>query len=152
MSSLVRYVPPAREISNITNSSPAVVTTTIPHGYFDDIFITIAIPYPNMMEQIAGQTYLAKVLSDTTFSLYDIETLTPVNTTNLTTFNTGPTIRTETHAPTPPVRVPPGPPPPPFTPVVTFVPAQIPQAVPSGEFSTTLLNVSNVIGPRNPLG
>ncbi len=120
MSSLIRFVPHAREITNISNASPGVVTTSVPHGYYDDIFVTIVIPYPKMMPQLNNETFRCKILSPTTFSIYDSSTFLPVNTVNLGLFATSAT--------------------------------QVCQAVPSGEFATTLLNVSNVIGPRNPLG
>ena len=126
MSSLTYNVPHRRDITNITNSFPAVVTTSDDHGYFAGSFITIFIPYPNVMQQLNGKTYLIQVLSDTTFSI-------PVDTTNYSAFAASADVIV-----TPPVG-------PPFS-----VPAQQAQSIPSAEFGTTLRNASNVIGPNNP--
>lgn len=133
---LVRYVPPAREISNITNGFPAIVTTVLPHTYSPGIFVTIVIPYPGVMEPINGKTYLAGIVSPTQLALFDWENLIYVDTRNMTPFSTGPVVATyPTHAPP-----------------AVYVPAQKSQVVPAGEIATTLANASNVIGPRNPNG
>ncbi len=155
---LINFVPPAVNITAITNAKICVITTATPHGYNSGIYCTIVIPYPGVMEEINGKTYL--MLPVTPTQLIPLASFSPnpyvsgsfLDTTNIGPFTTGPTIRTVTHAPTPSVRVPPGPPPPPFVPVVAFVPAQQAQVVPSGEFGTVLLNASNVIGPNNPTG
>ena len=83
MSSLTVEFPSAVDITNITNANPAVVTTVSPHGYQPGIFITIFIPYRNSMPQIMKKSYLATILSPTTFSV-------PVDSTNFTPFTLGP--------------------------------------------------------------
>lgn len=143
MNPLVRYVPPAVNISNISNSSPAVVTTTTPHGYQSGINIRIVIPYPHVMPELNEQDFIGFVLSPTQIILaYDdfygtyangTNNVSVVDTTNSTPWSAGPNILVT--------------PPPPSAPF--FVPAQIAQVVPIGEQSITLKNASDVIGPRN---
>lgn len=63
------FVPCRQIISNITQSDPAVVTTTQPHGYLEGLFIRIDIPYPGSMYQLNNKQFLIKVLSSNMFSI-----------------------------------------------------------------------------------
>jgi hypothetical protein len=124
------FLPHSRIVSNITNSFPAVVTTTEDHGFHAGSFITIVIPYPNMMQELNNKTFLVEILSPTTFSI-------PYNTIPLTAFAAAPSILVTPQGP-------PFPAPPPF-----YTPSQVVQAIPAGEFNT-LDNAVNNVGPRNP--
>jgi len=142
---LITFVPPAVEITNITNSNPAIITTAVPHGYSPGLYVTVVIPYPNVMEQINGNTYFCVPLNATQLVLIvellpgTSPTIIPLDTTHFSPWSTGPTVRViELDPPNPPI--------------ITNVPAQVAQLVPSGEIATTLANVSNVIGPNNPTG
>jgi hypothetical protein len=126
-SSLTVVYPSAVNISNITNANPAVVTTVEPHGYMAGLYVTIVIPYPNVMQQINYQTYPITILSPTTFSI-------AVDTTKLSVWAPSPNITV-----TPPDGEP------------YQVPAQVAQCIPAGELGT-LANASNIIGPNNPQG
>lgn len=136
------YVPPAATITAITNSTFCVITTALPHGYSAGIYCTIVIPYPNVMEEINGQTYFMVPLNATQLVPLSYilpgprATFTVLDTTKMTPFSLGPMVTCIPHAPLPPI---------PFQ-----VPAQKSQVVPSGEIATTLKNASDVIGPRNP--
>jgi|SRR5579864_5958761 len=67
------WLPDIRFISSITNANPAVVTTTVPHGYSSGFTVRILFPFPNGlsfgMYQINGQVGVINVLSPTTFSI-----------------------------------------------------------------------------------
>ena len=138
MSSLTINFPSRANILNITNSNPAIVTTDSPHGYYDFILLTVVIPYPNVMQEINGNTYIGLILNNTTIVLanYIIGNFTVkfLDTTKLTAFSTGPTILIT--------------PPPPAVPY--YAPAQKAQLVPAGEMAITLKNASDVVGPNNP--
>ena len=156
MNSLVSYVPPAVNISNISNSFPAVVTTATPHGYplASLLNIRIVIPYPNVMPQLNEQDVIALVASPTTlFLAYSfngflngILQLDLVDSTNFDPWSAGPLVTCTVPQPQP---LPPAPPIPPAPPVTFTVSGQVAQIVPIGEPSFTLINVSDVIGPRN---
>lgn len=154
MTSLTVNFPASADIINITNSTTAVVETREPHGYFDYILVTVVIPYPNVMQEINGKTYIGIVVDDTNIALLEyyyspgtLSNFKGVNTTNLTPFSTGPLQRCVEPQFQP---LPPLPPIPPAPPVVFFVNAQQAQLVPAGELPITLRNASNVIGPNNP--
>ncbi len=150
---LIRAVKPATVITNITNAYPAVITTSAPHGYADGIFATIVIPYPKVMTQINGKTYLFFVLSPTqlipviafAFNGSSVSA-TFLDTRNIGPFSLGPLATCTIPQPQP---LPPLPPIPPMPPVTFTVPAQQAQLVPNGEFAV-LTNVSDIIGPNNP--
>jgi hypothetical protein len=65
---------PPRTITNITQADPAVVTTSIAHGYLDAQPVTLYTVVG--MVEVNGTEYYAKRLSDTTFSLYSDDQLT----------------------------------------------------------------------------
>ena len=63
------YQPAMRIIAGITNSFPAIVTTTFNHQYITGTIVRIDIPPGFGMQQINQQTSPINVLSDTTFSI-----------------------------------------------------------------------------------
>ena len=71
------FYPQQRIISSITNSNPAIITTTTDHGYSTGYNVRVFFPYTvtNVfgMEQLADQTGTITVLSPTSFSI-DIDT------------------------------------------------------------------------------
>ncbi len=152
------YVPPAAEITNISTSRNCVITTALPHGYSAGIYCTIVIPYPNVMPQINGKTYLMVPISATqlvplTLAIpSESPTFVGVDTTNMGPFSLGPTVTCYQVQPQTPITYPPQIPPPPVIPPIAIpgVRTQKAQVVPSGEIATTLRNASDVIGPRNP--
>lgn len=72
------FVPYSSVISAITNTNPAIVTTTSVHGLLDGSYVTFFIPY-NTMPFLNGQTYLATIIDNLNFSI-------PVDTTNANPF------------------------------------------------------------------
>lgn len=130
MSSLTTVFPSAVNILGIIDTDPAQVVTVTPHGFLAGSFITIVIPYNNgAFNSLNGKTFLITVLSPSVFTI-------PVDATNFGNFIDAPEV---TVTPVPPA-------------VPFQVDSQIAQAIPAGEFGTTLANASNVIGPNNPLG
>lgn len=81
-------------ISGITQANPCVVTTSAPHGYqtnqnvvftdLGDVGIT-----DRGMSPLDGNTYGIIVLSSTTFSLYDIQTGDPIDSTGYPAYVSG---------------------------------------------------------------
>lgn len=71
------WLPQQRIISSISNSNPAIIVTTDPHGYDTGFNLRIFFPYTTTnvfgMEQIADMTGTITVLSSTSFSI-DIDT------------------------------------------------------------------------------
>lgn len=66
------WAPSSKIITNITQANPGVVTTSVPHGYLDGLYVRISMePKPSLfgMFQVANQVYLITVLSDSTFSI-----------------------------------------------------------------------------------
>lgn len=66
------WAPQSRIINDITRANPGVVTTTAPHGYFDDLFVRIELgpnPYNFGMYQIANQVCRITVIDSTSFSI-----------------------------------------------------------------------------------
>ncbi len=63
------FGPAMRLIAGITNSNPAVVTTTFANGYITGTIVRFDIPVPCGMQQINSQTAPITVLSPTTFSV-----------------------------------------------------------------------------------
>ncbi len=59
-------------INSITTATPAVVTTTTNHSLSDNDRVVITKVIGTMASQINNYTYVVKVLSATTFSLYDV--------------------------------------------------------------------------------
>jgi hypothetical protein len=62
-----------RIISNITNSNPAIVTTTINNQYLDGTIVRLVVPQGFGMYQANQLTGSIRVITDTTFSI-DIDT------------------------------------------------------------------------------
>lgn len=83
------WLPDVRFISSITQANPAVVTTTVPHGYSSGYNVRIVLPFPYSgsfgMYQINGQTGIITVLSPNTFSI-------PINTLHYNAFSVGTTL------------------------------------------------------------
>ena len=73
------FQPAMRLIASITNSSPAIVTTTFAHLYKTGTIVRLDIPPACGMQQANGQAAPILVLSATTFSM-------PINTTNYDVF------------------------------------------------------------------
>ena len=151
---LIRAVPPAVNIVNITNAIEAVITTATPHGYFSGIYCTINIPYPNVMPALNGKTYLMVVGSPTTlipiisFAPGLIGSFIGVDTTTMGPWAAAPNVTCTVPQPQP---RPPLPPIPPKPPVTFTVPGQQAQLIPAAERSFTRFpNVSDIIGPNNP--
>ena len=74
------YGPAMRVLSSITNSNPAVITTTVNHLYITGTIVRIDLPSPALgMPQINQSVGTITVLSPTTFSI-------PINTTYFAPF------------------------------------------------------------------
>lgn len=76
------FIPRSSIISNITNSSPAVVTVTQDHGYLDGLQVRMVFPGNFGMTQLNGNLFFITVLSPTSFSI-------PVDTSNFDSYNPG---------------------------------------------------------------
>jgi len=72
------WSPVLRLIAGVTNSLPAVITTTVPHGYLDGLIVRLNLLGTPMPVRIQD-TYPISVLSPTSFSI-------PLNTTNFPVF------------------------------------------------------------------
>ncbi len=59
-------------ISGITTATPGVVTTTTNHGYADGDRVVITKVIGTMAAEVNNNTYVVKVLSATTYGLYDV--------------------------------------------------------------------------------
>jgi len=138
---LITPVPPAVNISNITNSSICVITTATPHGYSSGIMCKIVIPYPGVMESLNGKTFFMAVANGFPNQLVPITVLSGskniqgINTTNIGAFAPAPLVKI-----VPPIG-------PPF-----FTPGQQAQIIPTGDYSIiNLTNFADIIGPNNPV-
>ena len=69
------FQPAMRLIASITNSNPAVVTTTFAHQYLTGTIVRLDIPQADGMEQANGLTGAIVVTGPTTFTI-DIDTTT----------------------------------------------------------------------------
>ncbi len=58
-------------ISGFTTATPAVVTTTVNHNLSDNDRVVITKVIGTMAAQVNNQTYVVRVLSGTTFAIYD---------------------------------------------------------------------------------
>lgn len=67
------YQPAMRVVTAITNESPALVTTSFPHSFYDTDIVRIIIPRGFGMQQINGLFAPITVASPTTFYI-DIDT------------------------------------------------------------------------------
>lgn len=63
------YEPQMQNIASITNSYPAVVTTTNDHGYLNGAIVRLSVPYDYGMTQINQQYGSISILSSTSFSI-----------------------------------------------------------------------------------
>ncbi len=63
------FQPAMRLIAAITQSSPAVVTTTFAHQYLTGTIVRLDIPPADGMQQINGNTYPILVTGPTTFTI-----------------------------------------------------------------------------------
>ena len=67
------FLPAMRLVSSITNSYPAVVTTTFDHEYISGLVIRMHIPIACGMSELDGFVREVTVLNNTSFSL-DVDT------------------------------------------------------------------------------
>lgn len=83
------FVPDRSNITGITNSSPAVVTTSKPHGLYTGMVVRTVVPNNYGMYQMNGQANQVKVLTDNSFACYQtlVPTLIPIDSTNYNTFS-----------------------------------------------------------------
>jgi len=58
-----------RIITAISQSNPAIITTSFAHQYANGIIVRLDIPLTNGMQQIAGPTYPITVTGTTTFTV-----------------------------------------------------------------------------------
>ncbi len=63
------FQPAMRLIAAITNSNPAIVTTTFAHQYLDGLSVRLDLPPAVGMQQANGLIGIVTVLTDTTFSV-----------------------------------------------------------------------------------
>lgn len=78
---VINYFVPSRQyIQSISNSNPAVITTTADHGYSAGLYVRLFMPAAAGMEGLDNKQFLITILSDTTFSI-------PVDSTNLGSFD-----------------------------------------------------------------
>ena len=88
----------SKAISNLTQTSPVVVTTTNAHSFTEGIAVTIT--DVTGMTQVNGNEYYMNVLTSTTFALYEDSNLTiPVNGTGFTAYISGGVATAEYGAP-----------------------------------------------------
>lgn len=82
------FVPDRSNITGITNASPAVVTTSTPHGLYTGMVVRTVVPNNYGMYQMNGQMAQVSVLSSNTFACYQtlVPTLIPIDSTNYNTF------------------------------------------------------------------
>ena len=83
------FVPDRSNITGITNSSPAVVTTATPHGLSSGMVVRTVVPNNYGMYQMNGQQAQVTVLSPTTFACYQtlVPTKIPINSINYNIFS-----------------------------------------------------------------
>lgn len=63
------FQPSMRLIASITNSFPAIVTTTFAHGYFTGTIVRLDIPEADGMQQANGLIGSISVTGDDTFTM-----------------------------------------------------------------------------------
>jgi hypothetical protein len=74
------FQPAMRLISAITQSNPAIITTTFAHQYVDGTIVRLDIPQVDGMQEISGQLFPITVTGSTTFTI-------PVDSTHLSAFS-----------------------------------------------------------------
>ena len=67
------FQPAMREITNITSSYPAVITTSFAHDYSTGLIVRLDIPLLWGVQQLNGQQSAITVIDNVTFSV-DIDT------------------------------------------------------------------------------
>lgn len=88
----------SKAISNLTQTSPVVVTTTNAHSFTEGIAVTIT--DVTGMTQVNGNEYYMNILTSTTFALYEDSNLTtPVNGTGFSSYASGGVATAEYGAP-----------------------------------------------------
>ena len=88
----------SQAISNLTQTSPVVVTTSNPHSFTEGIAVTITDVAG--MTELNGNEYYMNVLTSTTFALYeDANLTTPLNGTGFTAYTSGGVVTAEYGAP-----------------------------------------------------
>lgn len=88
----------SKAISNLTQTSPVVVTTTNAHSFTEGIAVTIT--DVTGMTQVNGNEYYMNILTSTTFALYEDSNLTtPVNGTGFSSYASGGVVTAEYGAP-----------------------------------------------------
>jgi hypothetical protein len=73
------FQPAMRVVVSISNSNPALITTSFAHQYINGTIVRFDIPLTNGMQQIVNTTYPILVTGSTTFTV-------PVDSTNFDTF------------------------------------------------------------------
>jgi hypothetical protein len=63
------FIPLASEITGISNTNPAVVTTASNNGYMDGLEVRIVLPGDFGINVLNGQQFYITVLTPTTFSI-----------------------------------------------------------------------------------
>lgn len=71
---LTNFVPKRREISAVTNSTRAEVTTTEDHGYFVGQFVSLIVPEAYGMTLSFKQAKILNIPTDSTF-VTDVDTI-----------------------------------------------------------------------------
>lgn len=69
MTPLTEFRPRSRQIQSISNSSPAIVTTSTDHGYVSGLSVRIFVPYNPGMENISGRVFSVTPLTVNSFSI-----------------------------------------------------------------------------------
>lgn len=63
------FVPNRQTVTNITRANPGVVTTSLPNGYHNGLFVRFYFPVNEGMMQVNGNVYQITILSPTTFAI-----------------------------------------------------------------------------------
>ena len=88
----------SKAISNISQTTPAIVTTTNAHSFTEGIAVTIT--DVTGMTQVNGNEYFMNILTSTTFALYeDADLTTALNSTGFTAYSSGGVATAEYGAP-----------------------------------------------------
>lgn len=90
----IGQIPNRISISNITNSDPCQVTTSIPHGFQNMIFVRLTelngcVPIPFGEDQLNNLRFRIIVTGNTTFTLQDPITFKDIDSTTYPPYNNG---------------------------------------------------------------
>jgi hypothetical protein len=78
MTATTAFLPMIRQIRSISNSNPAVVTTSTDHGYVSGLSVRIFVPYNPVMENIQNRIFQITPLTANSFSIaFDSTLLSP---------------------------------------------------------------------------